>query len=129
MSYGIQITGIEDLLKKLDAVGDTKSLKDGMSSVALSLTSKLKQYPPAPSTSSYQRTGTLRRRWTWAVDDDGSEAIIGNNTPYAPFVQGRDGQTWFHARTGWLTAEDLLDQKKNDIVQMLRAFLQKALGG
>lgn len=129
MSYGIQITGIEDLLKKLDAVGDTKSLKDGMSSVALSLTSKLKQYPPAPANSSYQRTGTLRHRWTYAVDDDGSEAVIGNFTPYAPYVQGREQQRWYHKRTGWQTAEDLLDGKKDDIVKVLRQFIQKALDG
>ena len=129
MSYGVEITGIDDLLKRLDAAGDTRSLKGAMSSVALSLSTKLKKYPPAPAWSKYQRTGTLRHRWTWAVDDDGSEAIIGNFTPYAPYVQGRDTQTWYHARTGWLTAEHLLDQKKDDIVKMIRAFIEKALGG
>lgn len=129
MSYGVEITGIDDLLKRLDAAGDTRSLKGAMSSVALSLSTKLKQYPPAPAGSTYRRTGTLRHRWTWAVDDDGSEAVIGNSTPYAPYVQGRDNQTWYHRRTGWLTAEHLLDAKKNDIVTILRAFIQKALEG
>ena len=71
MSYGVQIEGIDELLKRLDAVGDTKTLRDGMTSVAVSLTTKLKQYPPAPARSTYRRTGTLRHRWTYAVDDDG----------------------------------------------------------
>jgi hypothetical protein len=129
MSYGVQIEGVDDLLKRLDAVGDTKTLRDGMTSVAVSLTTKLKQYPPAPANSSYQRTGTLRHRWTYAVDDDGSDAVIGNFTPYAPLVQGRESQTWFHKRTGWQTAENLLDGKKEDIVKVLRQFIQKALDG
>lgn len=129
MSYSIQIDGIESLLKRLDAVNDTKTLHDGMTSVALSLSSKLKQYPPKPPTSSYQRTRTLGHRWTYAVSDDGSEAVIGNNTPYAPYVQGREDQTWFHRRTGWETAENLLDKKKDDIVKVLRQFIQKALDG
>ena len=129
MSYGVQIEGIEDLLKRLDAAGDTKTLRDGMTSVAVSLTTKLKQYPPSPANSSYQRTGTLRHRWTYAVDDDGSEAVIGNATPYAPYVQGRENQTWYHKRTGWQTAENLLDGKKEDIVKVLRQFIQNALDG
>lgn len=129
MSYGVQIEGIDDLLKRLDVVGDTKTLRDGMTSVAVSLTTKLKQYPPAPANSSYQRTGTLRHRWTYAVDDDGSEAVIGNVTPYAPYVQGRESQTWFHKRTGWQTAENLLDGKKEDIVKILKQFIQNALDG
>lgn len=129
MSYGVQIDGIEDLIKRLDAVGDTKTLRDGMTSVAVSLTTKLKQYPLAPASSSYQRTGTLRHRWTYAVDDDGSEAVIGNFTPYAPYVQGRESQTWFHKRTGWQTAENLLDGKKEDIVKILKQFIQNALDG
>lgn len=129
MSYGVQIEGIEDLIKRLDAAGDTKTLRDGMTSVAVSLTTKLKQYPPKPANSSYQRTGTLRHRWTYAVDDDGSEAVIGNVTPYAPYVQGRESQTWYHKRTGWQTAENLLDGKKEDIVKILKQFIQNALDG
>lgn len=125
--YEVSVDGIDDLVKRLGEAGDTKTLKDGMTAVAQSITSVMKVYPPKPEGSTYQRTMQLRNRWTFGVDDDGSKAIIGNYTPYAPYVQGREKQTWYHARTGWKTAEDTLDNRREKITEILRAFITRAL--
>lgn len=131
--YEVSVDGIDDLVKRLDDAGDTKTLRDGMTAVAQSITSVMKVYPPKPAGSKYQRTMQLRNKWTYAVDDDGSRAIIGNfavnkqGEPYAPYVQGREQQTWFHKLTGWKTAEDTLDERKDKITEILRAFITRAL--
>lgn len=129
MSFEVRIEGIDDLVKRLDAAGDTKVLKDGMKSIGLSISTHMKIYPPAPASSSYQRTGNLMKRWTSKVEGDGSAVTIGNNAPYAKLVQSAEQQTWFHARTGWSTLERTVDDRKDYIVGVLRAFIQNALNG
>jgi hypothetical protein len=129
MSFSVRIEGIDDLLKRLDAAGDTKVLKDGMKSIGVSIATRMKIYPPQPASSSYARTGNLMKRWTSKVEGDGSAVTIGNNAPYAKFVQSAEQQTWFHARTGWSTLEGTVNDRKEQIVAILRAFIQNALNG
>ena len=129
MSFEIRIDGIDDLVKRLDAAGSTKPLKDGMKAIGTSISTRMKVYPPAPASSSYQRTGNLMKRWTSKVEGDGSAVTVGNNAPYARLVQSMDEQTWFHTRTGWSTLEGTLNDRKDQIVEILRAFLQNALNG
>ena len=129
MSFEVKVEGIEDLLRRLDAAGDNKPLKDGMKAIGTSLSTRMKIYPPQPASSQYQRTGNLMKRWTNKVSDDGSWLTVGNNAPYAKWVQGRSFQTWYHARTGWSTLEGTLDDRKDQIVEILRAFIQNALNG
>lgn len=128
-NYSVTITGIDDLLAKLDAAGDDTTLRKGLTAIGVSLSTNLKIYPPKPGHSTYDRTGTLRKRWTSQVSNDGAVLKVGNTTPYAKWVQGAEFQTWYHARTGWQTAEGLLDKKKPQIIQILRAFIQNALNG
>src|ERR1051326_6773624 len=46
----------------------------------------------------YQRTGTLGRKWTSTVHPiaGGIEGVVGNDTPYGPFVQGGSTQAAYH---------------------------------
>ena len=129
MSYEVTIDGIGELVNRLEAAGNKGAIKDGLDAVSLSLVTNLKIYPPKPPSSTYQRTMQLRNKWTWEVNNDGYESVIGNSTPYAPFVQGRETQAWYHTRTGWKTAEDTLDQKRQNIVDIMKQFLQNALDG
>lgn len=129
MSFEIRIDGIDDLVKRLDAAGSTKPLKDGMKAIGTSISTRMKVYPPAPVSSSYQRTGNLMKRWTSKVEGDGSAVTVGNNAPYARLVQSMDEQTWFHTRTGWSTLEGVVNDRRDQIVEILRAFLQNALNG
>lgn len=129
MSFEVRIEGIDDLLKRLDAAGSTKPLKDGMKAIATSISTRMKIYPPKPASSQYQRTGNLMKRWTNKVADDGSWASVGNNAPYAKWVQGAEFQTWYHTRTGWPTLEGTLEDRKDQIVTILTAFMQNALNG
>jgi len=128
VSFEIQITGIDELLKRLDAAGSTKPLKDGMKAIGTSISTRMKIYPPKPASSSYARTGNLMHRWTNKVAGDGSSVTIGNNAPYAKFVQSAEMQTWFHAKAKWSTLEGVVEDRQDQIVEILRAFIQNALG-
>lgn len=129
MSYSVTIDGIEPLIQKLEAAGNGQAVRDGLEAVSLSLASSLKVYPPKPPASTYDRTMQLRNHWTYEISNDGYAAQIGNNVPYAPYVQGREQQTWFHRKTGWKTAEDTLDQRRSNIIDVMKQFLQNALNG
>jgi len=152
MSYGVTIEGIDDLLRRLDKVADgSKALRDGMLRSADYVKGKLKVYPkasgkPQPFKTDnsrrwffanlrdgkinvpYERTRTLMDKWASEVSGDGLTAKIGNNTPYAQIVQGRDKQSPYHSGT-WQTAEDTLDDSKGHITEEIRAVIQAALNG
>lgn len=81
----------------------------------LSLIPLAAYYPPARSGSRYRRTGTLGRTWTSAhplFDMSGNRftGTIGNNTPYAGYVQGGvnddPSQAWMHKGI-WQTVDDV----------------------
>lgn len=152
MSYGITIEGLDDLLARLDKISDgSKALHDGMQRAADMVQGKVKVYPkasgkPQPFKTDksrrwffanlregninvpYKRGPTLGTKWAVEVAGDGSWAKIGNNTPYAKLVQGRDDQAAYHKGT-WQTAEDTLDDNTKNVVEELRAVIQAALNG
>jgi len=65
--------------------------------------------------------------WQTSVAIDGMSATIGNRVTYAPLVQTREGQTQMHKDTGWVTAEDVVDRRADDIQNMVVAAIDKAL--
>lgn len=66
------------------------------------LHNKMAIYPPQRAGSQYRRTGTLGRRWTPLVENGGKRGVVGNNTLYAPQVQGEATQSRAH-RGRWQT--------------------------
>lgn len=58
----------------------------------------------------------LGKSWTVAVEagKDGVVGEIGNNTSYAPWVQG-DKQWYVHAKRGWKTLDTALEESMDDI--------------
>lgn len=124
--YSVTIEGLDELLKRLDIL---RPLKDGMKAASIYFVKIMKVYPPKPPKSTYQRTMALRNRWTYYVSENAEMSVIGNNTPYAPYVQGRDDQTWFHKRTGWGVAEDTLDVEKDNITEYIAIPIRDYLNG
>jgi hypothetical protein len=88
----------------------------------------MKVYPAPPSGSTYRRTGTLGRRWTTrpirTTTEVGRE--IGNNTEYAPLVQGDELQATVH-RGRWQTDAQVLRREAPQIVRDVDTTLGELL--
>ena len=148
MSYSVTIQGLEELLARLDI---KTPLKDGLEAAGVYFVKKMKFYPktsgkPQPFKTDksrrwffanlndgnipvpYQRTMALRNRWTHAVNSGGDAVMVGNNTPYAKLVQGRDDQSPYHSGT-WATAEDKLDDERAKLSEIIAMPIREHLGG
>ena len=125
----IEITGLEQLFKKLDSAAANATLTPPMQRGVLRLEAFMKVYPPAPSHSKYVRTGTLGRRWTSKVDASSSGLVgrTGNNVSYGPWVQSAMFQTRFHAATGWHTDAGAVAANEAAIVADFAAAVDRAL--
>lgn len=146
--YSVTIEGLDELLKRLDIL---RPLKDGMKAASIYFVKKVKKYPkasgrPQPFKSDksrrwffanlregkinvpYERTMALRNRWTYSVSENGEQSVIGNNTPYAEYVQGREDQAAYHKGT-WETAEDTLDAEKDNLTEYIAIPIRDYLNG
>jgi hypothetical protein len=104
----IRLEGDEQAAKLLAALGSAGFLKGVMQDVARQAQAHIKVYPEQRPDTDYIRTNNLNKRWTYAVRSTlyGATAVIGNNTPYAPYVQSAEQQSWVHEGWGWVTDED-----------------------
>lgn len=87
----------------------------------LRMQARMAVYPPQRPGSWYRRTGTLGRRWTSGQPQvrAGGGSIVGrygNNTEYAPFVQGDDMQARIH-RGRWQTDEQVARELAGEIAR------------
>lgn len=114
---------ISEALRGLDARRKIQAVQRGLAVGSALIMSRLQAYPPPPLHSTYRRTGTLGRRWT--MRQSGLQVLIGNNTPYAPEVQGNK-QRPFHRQTGWQTPEDVVKRSGGEIEQMIVAYLERS---
>lgn len=126
----IEIKGLDKLYKRLGAAATFDRLEKPMQRGVLRLQRAMQEYPPAPSHSSYVRTGTLGRRWTTRVERSGNGLVgkVGNNTRYGPLVQSERFQTRFHRRTGWITDERAVREERAAIVADFAREINRALG-
>lgn len=79
------------------------------------LHNKMAIYPPQKAGSWYRRTGTLGRRWTHVVENGGKRGVVGNNTIYAPQVQGEGMQARVH-RGRWQTDKQVATRELDTII-------------
>ena len=121
MSADITID-VSEALRKLDPKEMDKALETGLRGAADLIRADIKTYPPAPAGSSYIRTGTLGRSWASKVQR--REAIIGNVTTYAPYVQGADTQAWMH-RGRWRTTAQVAASRAGDVRKLLEAAISR----
>lgn len=124
MAATLDLKGLGDAEKALHI--DVAAIVDPvMEKAARRMQAELMDYPAPPPSSTYVRTGTLGR--SWQVEGGNMLWRIGNNTTYAPEVQG-ELQTAAHERTGWKTAESVLADAEDDLVSDIEQALQKAVG-
>ncbi len=103
-----------------------RGLQRGMAAVGAHILSRLATYPPQDPSSTYRRTGTLGRRWTMQGTRGGLVITIGNNTPYAPRVQGPE-QTAYFKRVGWKNPGDVVAAETGAIQRLLNAYVEADL--
>jgi len=115
-----QVEGLIDRGMKM------QGLRAGLAAAGAHVLSKLATYPPAPPQSTYRRTGTLGRRWVMRGTRNGFSVEIGNNTPYAPRVQG-DGQLDRFREIGWKTPESVLQAEGGAILNIISAHVKRDL--
>lgn len=115
---------IEELMNKFSP---PSFLNGVMQRIGARITAWLKKYPAPPPNSTYRRTGNLGRRWTsrTSVALFSATAIIGNNTPYGPEVQGEGFQADIHVGR-WQTDEqalaahaDVVEEEVGDAIDRL----------
>lgn len=131
--YSVTITGTEDLIKRLEALGDSKTIRGSLESIGLEMVTKdMMKYPPVVEGSKYQRTLKLRNSWDYRVSDDGYLVEIGSSeeaVPYNRYVMDRDYQTHTHQWHGWKTVQGILQSRLEWIKKTIRDDIQKALDG
>lgn len=76
----------------------------------------------------YRRTGTLGRKWTSKVTftDDDVMGFVGNNAPYAPYVQGFDTQARIHAGN-WQTDQSVADESRDEVLGIFADEISRAM--
>ncbi len=126
MSERVTIHGIGPVIKKLNSLGDPALMKRAMNRSVLHIHRRIAKYPPSAGTP-YRRTGTLGRGWTTDVDQGGKRGTIGNQVPYAIYVQG-PRQVWFHEARNWLTIEDVAKGEAKAVREIFEDEYRKAIG-
>jgi hypothetical protein len=154
MAAEVRIEGLDELLKKLDNLQQLKTVKAGIKSAAVYIQGVLKEYPPRkhiPLSAvggwksekqrrwffanlregkiqvPYKRTKALGHRWTIQTQDAGFTAIVGNNTPYGPFVMGAGQQTEMMKMIGWKTTEQVAKEETRKVTEMMIKSIQEAI--
>lgn len=77
----------------------------------------------------YVRSGDTGRKWTTEVRrvTGGVRGILGNNSPGARWVHGKDTQQPFHRESGWLTDEKVLQDNADKIRREFQRVINREL--
>lgn len=77
----------------------------------------------------YIRGGNLGRKWTTRVkvSTRAVEGVVGNNTPYARYVQSQAQQQPFHGRSEWPTDEKTATRLQSRIDAIWQRYLNRVL--
>ena len=109
MPIEITISNVDDLIDKLRAKKLEGLLRDAFQMSAKYVRGIARTYPGPRPGSTYKRRGFgggLASKWTYEFSALEARIFVPEGHPYAEYVQG-ERQTWFHAETGWKTAEQI----------------------
>ena len=112
----------EALLQSLQTPG---FLLPTFQSIGTQLNTDLATYPPERPNSSYVRTNTLGRNWTHEefVSLYEISTVLGNVTPYGPYVQDPNEQAWMHVGH-WQTTADVMDKREQWVLDQIETGLR-----
>ena len=149
----ITISGVPQLLRKLDAITADRTLRTAMVASLVLLQSDLQQYPKPPAPGSfpgfvsvkqrrwffaalrkgeitvpYRRTGLLGRAWTRRITGRGLGMVgfVGNVTgrTYGRYVQDSKRQARIHQRR-WSTVQSVARRRRAAVVHEFQAAIQR----
>jgi hypothetical protein len=123
----VNLSGSQAVIKRIDELKSDKLLDAGLKRGAIYLKSEVAKYPPKPPQSTYRRKGASGGLASgWQVDSEvkNNTAILGNNIPYATYVQG-DRQAWFHKRTGWINIPTILIDNAQRVADLVLDTLRR----
>jgi hypothetical protein len=125
----IEIRGLRELYRKLGTDVLTV-IEPAFAAGVIRIERRMKDYPAPRSGQTYQRTGTLGRRWTHRVTrtPDTIRGEVGNNTRYAPWVQAQEFQAGPH-RGRWTTDQQALEEEALRIEAEAGQLVIRALAG
>jgi hypothetical protein len=69
----------------------------------------------------------LGQSWKVTTRNYGLTAVVGTSVKYARRVQDRKNQTIGHGKTGWVTVQDVAEQHGREVIDKVRAALNKEL--
>ena len=124
----IYIEGLDALEKKLGRINALNVLGPPMVRSMARLHGYMATYPPPPPASRYRRTGLLGRSWQMRVENSGTQivGVLGNPTPYGPFVQAAAMQAEVH-RGRWRTDEMAIEKNGKAIIADFQRSIAEAL--
>jgi hypothetical protein len=154
MSLYITIEGAEELVRKLTTLEQMRHVRAVIQQEGRFLAGKLRKYPQKAQYGNpliradarvrrgffyhlnhgdisvpYKRGGggseRLGTRWTVKSENQGWQAIVGNNASYAHLVQGEETQTFGHGLSGWLTDKGAVNVYGPVVQQNIRAAVEK----
>ena len=128
LAYVTEIVGDKELLATLNELIRPSAMKPAMEKAGARIRTELAKYPPPPPNSTYRRTNKLGRSWTHRANANlvTATALIGNNTPYAPEVQGEGYQAEIH-KGRWQTELEVLTANIDYIVEEVGAQIDEIL--
>jgi hypothetical protein len=128
MADEIEITGINELLKKMDGFNILELLKPEMYRAVLRLQARMSRYPPPRAGSKYRRKGTYGKKWTHEVTLTAKSLTgrAGNNLLYGPYVGSERFQAWMH-RGRWTTDQEALNLERHSIINDFQTAINTAL--
>jgi hypothetical protein len=136
----IEIRGLEEVIKKLDAYPQelNAAMQATTEAALLTLQENVPPYPAPPENSSYRRTGTLGRTLGSGVSGgatgkpeifevrklgSGWEGTFGTRLEYAPYVIGDDTQAQHMGH--WWTISKVAEKAKDKIERMFQTMADK----
>lgn len=124
----VELRGLSELYRKLNAVQATDLLVPPISRGALRLQKRMASYPPAIPGSKYKRTGSYGRLWTVKIirHSNGVTALVGINLVYAPYV-GSSLFQWRGHRGRWTSDQAALVQELPIVTREAQAAVDRAL--
>ncbi|MCP4099154.1 MAG: hypothetical protein GY748_23270 [Planctomycetaceae bacterium] len=130
MTSAIEISGLDELEKKLGRLESIEILKKPMTKSVLMVYGETQTYPPKPKDSNYRRkhSGGLAGSWITDVKVRAKTLIgvLGSRISYGPYVMSPRKQAWMH-KGRWLTTDDILEKRRGDIVGDFEAAIRKVI--
>jgi len=154
MSVTIEIEGLDRLQGKLKTLESGQYLASVLQAAALDIKGYMGWYPPSTiandssqlrwyergfgprwrrkdgTISGYHTSEMLDRKWAAArphVSARGLSARVGVRVSYAPYVQSKEHQAWFHRARGWRTDADAVRERGPHIIRQVQSAVQDIL--